>query len=120
MSLMSLRELRGRIVIVDFFAEYCQPCLRALPELEQLRQRRADIEIIGVAEDLDADTSLRLVQRLRLGFKVVYDRDHVLAGRYRVDGLPATFVLDRAGIVRWVSNGAVERAPLEAVLHSLE
>jgi len=44
----------------------------------------------------------------------------VLAGRYRVSGLPATFVLDRAGVVRWASDGACQRSELEAVLDSLK
>src|SRR5690349_21565078 len=55
---LSLRDLRGRLVIVDFFAEYCQPCMRTLPELEQLRQSRPEISVVGVAEDPDAETSL--------------------------------------------------------------
>jgi thiol-disulfide isomerase/thioredoxin len=116
----SLRDLRGRLVIVDFFAEYCQPCMRTLPELERLRQSRSNISIVGVAEDPDAETSLKLVRDLGLGFPVVFDRDHVLAGRYRIDGLPATFVLDRQGVVRWASNGACSRSELEAVLDSLK
>ncbi len=115
-ELLSLAALRGRVVVVDFFAEFCKPCLRTLPDLEQLRQSRSDITIIGVAEDTEPDASLRLVQQLSLGFPVVYDRDHVLSGRYRVDGLPATFVVDRQGIVRWVSAGVCDRAQLEAVL----
>jgi peroxiredoxin len=118
--MLSLAALRGTIVVVDFFAEFCKPCLRTLPELEQLRQSRPDISIIGVAEDPDPETSQRLLQQLNLEFPVVYDREHVVAGRYRVAGLPATFVLDRTGIVRWVSNGAWQRAELEAVLDSLK
>jgi peroxiredoxin len=94
--------------------------MRTLPELEQLRQRRSDISIVGVAEDADSETSLRVMQQQSLGFPVVFDRDHVLAGRYRISGLPATFVLDRTGIVRWASDGACERATLEAVLDSLK
>ena len=117
---ISLAELRGRVVIVDFFAEYCKPCMLALPELEKLRQSRPALAVVGIAEDPDPDTSLRLTRQLGLGFPVVFDREHVLAGRYRIDGLPATFVLDRAGVVRWVSNGACARSELEAVLDSLQ
>src|SRR5438445_5096451 len=44
-GLVLLRNLRGRLVIVDFFAEYCEPCLRELPELAQLGQSRPDVSI---------------------------------------------------------------------------
>jgi len=117
---ISLADFRGRLVVVDFFAEFCQPCLRELPELEDLRQSRPDVAVVGIAEDAEPETSLRLVQQLRLTFPVVYDRGHVLSGRYRVAALPATFVLDRAGVVRWVAKGACTRAELEAVLDALE
>jgi peroxiredoxin len=118
--LLSLREQRGRLVIIDFFAEYCKPCMRSLPELEQLHHDKPDVALIGIAEDPDLETSVRLVQQLGLDFPIVYDQAHVLAGRYRVDGLPATFVIDRQGLVRWVSDGACERRELEAVLDSLK
>jgi cytochrome c biogenesis protein CcmG/thiol:disulfide interchange protein DsbE len=117
-GVLSLRDLQGRIVIVDFFAQYCQPCVTALPDLEKLRRDRPAISIIGVAEDAEPERSLGLVQQLGLGFPVVHDRDHVLAGRYRIDELPATFVLDRGGVVRWAA-GHCERRDLEAVLDSL-
>jgi thiol-disulfide isomerase/thioredoxin len=114
-----LADFRGRLVIVDFFAEFCEPCLGQLPELEAIRQSRPEVAIVGVAEDADPEISLRVVQQLQLRFPIVYDRGHVLSGRYRVAALPATFVLDRAGVVRWVSKGACARAELEAVLDSL-
>jgi peroxiredoxin len=117
---LSLRELHGRLVVVDFFAEYCQPCMRSLPELEQLHHDRPDLALIGIAEDPELETSVQLVQKLGLDFPIVYDQEHVLAGRYRVDGLPATFVIDRQGMVRWVSDGACERRDLEAVLDSVQ
>src|ERR1043165_5864401 len=61
-----LHSFRGRLGIVDFFAEYCQPCMRTLPELEALRRSRPHIGIVGIAEDPDAETSLRLIRELEL------------------------------------------------------
>lgn len=119
-TVISLAAFRGRLVVVDFFAEFCQPCLRELPELAELQRSRPEVAVVAIAEDADPETSRRLVQRLELGFPAVYDRGHVLSGRYRVAALPATFVLDRSGVVRWVSQGACARAELEAVLDSLE
>src|SRR6478735_7227695 len=78
--MLSLGEQRGRLVVIDFFAEYCKPCMRSLPELEQLHHDRPDVALIGVAEDPELETSVRLVQMLGLDFPIVYDQAHVLAG----------------------------------------
>lgn len=114
-----LSSFRGRLVVVDFFADYCAPCRRTLPDLQALADARSDVAVVGVAEDAQPEVALALIRQLNLAFPVVFDREHVLAGRYRVGELPATFVLDRNGRVRWKTDHACERAELEAVLDSL-
>jgi cytochrome c biogenesis protein CcmG, thiol:disulfide interchange protein DsbE len=110
----------GRLVVVDFFADYCKPCRAGLPELQALHESRGDVAVIGVAEDPDRSVSWALVEQLGLDFPVIYDRGHALAGRYRVGDLPATFVVDRKGIVRWKTDRACQRSELEAVIDSLQ
>jgi peroxiredoxin len=78
------------------------------------------VSVIGVAEDPDSSVSTALAQQAGLTFPIVYDREHALAGRYRVGDLPATFVLDRSGVVRWKTDRACQRSELEAVLDSLK
>jgi thiol-disulfide isomerase/thioredoxin len=115
-----LGELYGRLVVLDFFADYCKPCRASLPELQALHESRGDVSVIGVAEDPDSAVAMALVQQLGLEFPIVYDREHTLAARYRVGDMPATFVLDRKGIVRWKTDRACQRSELEAVLDSLQ
>jgi peroxiredoxin len=100
-------SLRGRVVLIDFFAEHCVPCVKSLPALEALHRAEPNVAVVGVSEDDDADAARRMVARHGLSFPVVHDPEHALAGRYRVLELPATFVIDRRGVVRW--RGAVER-----------
>jgi thiol-disulfide isomerase/thioredoxin len=105
----------GRIVVVDFFAAYCLPCQRALPAVERLARERRDVVFVGVSLDDDAGLAMRQVSRHRLTFPVVHDAGNVLAGRFRVTDLPATFVIDGAGRIAWVSGpgqseGALDRA----------
>jgi thiol-disulfide isomerase/thioredoxin len=95
----------GRVLIVDFFAAYCGPCRRSLPALQALHRRRPDLAVVGVSLDAAPDTAAALIARYQLSFPVVHDAGAVLAGRFRVTELPASFVADRAGRVAWVGGG---------------
>jgi cytochrome c biogenesis protein CcmG/thiol:disulfide interchange protein DsbE len=109
--------LRGKVVVVDFFAEHCAPCVRSLPALEALHKSMPDVAILGVSEDDEVSGARRMVQRHGLSFPVIHDEGHVLAGRYRVTEMPATFVVDARGVVRW--RGTTESADdVRAVVES--
>jgi cytochrome c biogenesis protein CcmG/thiol:disulfide interchange protein DsbE len=92
---------RGRIVVVDFFEEHCVPCRRSLPAIETVHRAMPDVAFLGISEDDDLGGARRVIERYALSFSVVHDEGHGLAGRFRVVELPATFVVDGRGIVRW-------------------
>jgi thiol-disulfide isomerase/thioredoxin len=94
-----------RVLVVDFFAAYCQPCRRSLPMLEALHRRHPDLAIVGVSLDAAATDAQGLVARHRLTFPVVHDPMNAIAGRFRVTELPASFVVDRDGRITWVGGG---------------
>src|SRR5882672_4009553 len=108
--------LRGRVIVIDFFAEHCAPCAVSLPVIESLHQRMPEVAFVGVSEDDDAAGAARLVRRLNVSFSVVHDGDRGLAGRFRVVDLPATFVVDAGGVVRWRGNRAHTEEELRAVV----
>lgn len=105
-SRIETTALRGRVVVLDFFAEHCVPCAKSLPLLEAVHRADARVAVVGVSEDDDADGARRMALRHGLTFPVIHDPSHALAGRYRVSDLPATFVVDPRGVVRW--RGAVD------------
>ncbi len=113
------QKLRGRVMVVKFFAEYCAPCKRTLPAAEALHRERPEVAFVGVSEDEDAGTAEALARHFALSFPVVHDQGQVLSGRFRVTEMPATFVVAPDGTVRWVggaeqSEDALRRA-LDAV-----
>lgn len=96
--------LRGRPLVLEFFARYCAPCVRALPRVVALSQQRPEIAFIGVSEDEWPSEAARLAGEHGVAFEVVHDAGQVLLGRFRGAGLPLTVVVDPAGIVRWVGS----------------
>jgi peroxiredoxin len=97
---------RGHVLVVDFFAAYCRPCQRALPELEALHEARPDVAIVGVSLDDGPEGAVAMINRHHLTFPVVHDMQHVLAGRFRVAELPTSFVVDAGGRIIWSAGPA--------------
>jgi peroxiredoxin len=94
----------GKVLVIDFFAAYCRPCQRKLPELEALHRRQPGLSIVGISLDENGDLARKSVARHRLTFPVVHDAGNVLAGRLRVTELPISFVVDGQGRIRWVGG----------------
>jgi peroxiredoxin len=111
----------GQVLVLDFFSATCPPCRRSLPALQALHRRQQaqarPLVVVGVSLDETAAQARALVARYALTFPVVHDSGNVLAGRFRVTELPASFVIDRRGQVAWAGGGdqpadALERAAL--------
>lgn len=106
----------GTVVVVKFFAKYCEPCKRTLPAAQKLSTKYPDVHWIGISEDEYASDAQAMVDGFGLGFPVVHDQGNVLSGRFRVTEMPATFVADRQGVVRWVGGpGQTERELEQAI-----
>ena len=102
---VDLAALRGKVVVVELFARYCEPCWKYLPKLQRWAERHGDVAIIGIGVDEFAGDTQAMVQALGVRFPVVHDAGLVLTARFRVDTIPATLVLDQGGRVRWRSFG---------------
>lgn len=120
---VQLSQLRGKVVVVDFWASWCEPCRQALPELEQIYQRHqeAGLVVVGVNVDRDAANARSFLRRTRVSFPVVHDEGQRVAGQYRPPRMPSTFVIDRQGVVRHVHAGYRngDGARIETAIRSL-
>lgn len=98
---LSLASLRGKTVVLNFFASWCHPCKREAPVLEQLwRRHRGDhLVVLGVDTGPDAaNDGRRFVQAHGITYPVVFDPNaDIAANRYAVPGLPVTYVLNAQG-----------------------
>lgn len=107
----ALEAQHGKVVLVDFWASWCGPCRQALPAYEKLRQEYGarGFEVIGINVDQhprDRETALKV---LHLSYPQVADAQGALAERYDVAGMPASYLLDRHGVVRQVHVGFEEQ-----------
>lgn len=108
----------GKVVVVKFFATYCEPCKQTLPWFEALAKRRPDVLFVGIDPDERAADVEKLVADYGLTFPVVHDAEHALVGRFRVSSMPVTFVADPAGRVRWVGGPGQHQSELESAIEA--
>ncbi len=114
---VTLAQHRGKVVVVDFWATWCGPCIRAMPKLESLSRRHAgELEVIAVNLD-DATKARAMFDEGGYRMTLVAD-DGQVSTRYGVSTIPHSVVIDREGIVRMVYRGGSSKltADVEAII----
>jgi peroxiredoxin len=99
---LSLAELHGKVVLLNFWATWCVPCRKEMPAIEALYQRYKDrgLEVVAISLDKIAAAPVEaFVKEVGVTYRVVLDPTWATARTYGVRGLPATFLIDRAGQV---------------------
>jgi peroxiredoxin len=108
----SLADYRDQLVVLNFWATWCQPCTLEMPSLEALWQRYRDrgLVVLGVSVDRGAPRGLLepYVRNLRLTFPILLDPDAKTSDRWRVTAIPATFLVRPGGDVAGMAMGARE------------
>lgn len=99
-STIRLSSYRGKVVLLNFWASWCGPCIQETPGLEQLHHDRPDLQIVGVSIDEDADAYRRFLSRYHVDIATVQDPSQSAAKLYHTDGWPETYIIDRNGIIR--------------------
>ena len=117
----SVADFRGKVVVLNFWASWCEPCVEELPLLERTQKRLAsqNATVLGVnLRDVSAD-ALGFVRRFKLTYPSLRDPDAELARAYGTVGYPETFVLDREGRIAAKRRGPVTQAWLDETLPGL-
>jgi len=102
-----LSELRGQVVLINFWASWCSPCRQELPLLSKIytQYRGAGFALLAVNVDDNRKDAESMLKRLGLKFPTLFDGNKKVAKLYGVDTMPATLVIDRDGRVRYVHRG---------------
>jgi thiol-disulfide isomerase/thioredoxin len=105
---LRLKDLRGKVVFLNFFATWCGPCRSEMPAVERLSQMYKDRGLVVLAVDMhESAKSVRaFMQELKLSFPAVVDRDGSVGFLYAVRPIPATYLVARDGQILWRVFGA--------------
>jgi len=99
-----LQDQRGKIVLLNFWATWCVPCLQEMPLMDQLSQalRERPFVIWAVAMKQDRGQVVPFMDKYQFQFTTLLDRDGAVSGRYKLRGLPTTYLIDcRGNTVGW-------------------
>ena len=108
---VSLAQQRGKVVLLNIWATWCHPCREEIPELRAIHGRYRDrgLELVGVSVDTDGtDETIRTFMKdFQMTFPIWRDPDERISTQFLAVGVPATFLIDKAGILRWRKTGPI-------------
>jgi len=107
---VTLKDLRGKTVVLNFWATWCPPCVQEMPSLVQMQKKLADRGITVMAVSVDADESAyrKFIADHKVELLTVRDPAQRSSNLYGTFKFPETYIIDRSGIVRRKFIGAVD------------
>jgi thiol-disulfide isomerase/thioredoxin len=104
-KIISLVELKGKVVFLDFWATWCPPCVWSSPQVEALAEKyqKKKVEIVSVSLDASESSVRRFVEGKKVKSRLALAGDSGIEVQYRISGIPAFFLIDQNGylIRRW-------------------
>jgi peroxiredoxin len=104
---LRLREQRGHVVMLNFWATWCAPCREEMPQLSRLhdKYRSAGLVLLGVNVDDDTRNAAGVATKLGVKFPVLLDADKQVSKLYELSAMPSTVLIDRDGKLRYMHKG---------------
>lgn len=116
---IKLTDYRGKVVLLNFWATWCPPCVREMPSMERLQNSfdAEDFEVIAVNQMEDIDDVFAFTGQLSLAptFVILFDSKSEVSQQYAVRGLPTTYLIDKKGYIRYRAVGGREFDHVEVI-----
>ena len=120
---LSLEEYRGQVVLLDFWATWCAPCIAEIPNVKQTYKKYKDqkFQIIGISLDRSEKSLETYIEKKELGWLHYWDKSRQVSTLYKVRGIPSTFLIDGEGVIRNTNlrGHALEHAVADLVKENL-
>ena len=120
---VQLEKYRGKVVYLDFWASWCEPCKKSFPWMRQMKANYADqgFEILAVNLDKDRKLADEFLKAVDVNFTVAFDKTGKTASRYKLKGMPSSYLIDRDGKVHASHVGFrdKDKSDLEQAIKSL-
>jgi peroxiredoxin len=121
-TVLRLSDLRGQVVVLNFWATWCPPCRIEMPALQEVyvAYRERGLEVLAVNMQEGSGQTSAFAAENGLTFPILFDPDGAVSSRYRVTSLPTTLFVDRKGVIREVAvGGPLSHAYLESQVAAL-
>lgn len=104
---LRLTELRGQVVLINFWASWCGPCRQEMPVLDRLHQRYKDtgFTVVGINVEGEAAPARAIADKAGVTFPILVDADQTISKLYDLKAMPSTVIVDRDGKIRFVHRG---------------
>ncbi len=104
---VSLAQLRGQVVMINFWATWCGPCREEMPHLEALHQRYAALgfTLLGVNVEENSEDAKEWLEETPVSFSILFDPENYVSELYDVVAMPSTVLVDRQGNLRFSHHG---------------
>lgn len=116
---LALEDYRGKVVLLDFWASWCPPCLKSLPKYNDLRREigTANFEIVAINVDENTDDARKFLQKHPVSYPIAKDPKGILPGVFGVKAMPTSYLIDQNGVVQYVhaafKEGDIEKIKVE-------
>lgn len=104
---VSLKQFRGKVVFLDFWAPWCDPCREEFPSLDALYKKYSNdgLEVIGISIDPSEKLVAEFLQKVPVAFTVLIDKKNVIRREYNFRTLPTAFIIGKDGVIRYMHMG---------------
>ena len=104
---MKLSELRGQVVLLNFWASWCGPCRQEMPLLDALHKRykKVGFTVLGVNVESDSSKARKYLSSVKVQFPILFDTTNQVSKTYKVEAMPTTIIIDRNGNMRYLHTG---------------